>query len=116
MSFLRSVHRLLCFVRGHTWTTVAAGHPLQQCIYCERVLEVALLTVLVVAGLSALALAAAGYLRSHLGRRRPHSARRRRQIAAGDRARETNSVGVPGKQAGEPLPRLTRVSASRLPS
>jgi hypothetical protein len=62
MSFLLLVHRLLCFVRGHTWTTVAAGHPLQQCIYCERVLEVALLTVLVVAGLSALALAAAGYL------------------------------------------------------
>jgi hypothetical protein len=62
MSFLLLVHRLLCFVRDHTWTTVAAGHPLQQCIYCERVLEVALLTVLVVAGLSALALAAAGYL------------------------------------------------------
>jgi hypothetical protein len=30
-------HRLLCCFRGHAWMTVAAGHPAQQCIYCERV-------------------------------------------------------------------------------
>jgi hypothetical protein len=35
--FLLLVHRLLCCFRGHTWTTVAAGYPHLQCIYCERV-------------------------------------------------------------------------------
>jgi hypothetical protein len=35
------IQRMLCCVFGHKWTTVAAGFPKLQCMYCERVLTVA---------------------------------------------------------------------------
>jgi hypothetical protein len=31
------VHRLLCRICGHCWTSVVADYPHHQCIYCERV-------------------------------------------------------------------------------
>ena len=33
------IQRMLCCVFGHKWTTVAAGFPKLQCMYCERVTD-----------------------------------------------------------------------------